>query len=86
MWQKFDDFEIGTDFACWGVKTAHHKILGDRRKKSNQKVFFSDGIYLVVCFIPALALWAFVSGVLLCTGRGFNCVSVGFGIPWAFFL
>ena len=45
MWQKFDDFEIGTDFACWGVKIAHYKILGYRRKKGNQKVFFSDAIF-----------------------------------------
>lgn len=45
MWQKFEDFEIGTDFACWGVKIAYYKILGYRRKKSNQKVFFSDAIF-----------------------------------------
>lgn len=45
MWQKFDDFEIGTDFACWGVQIAHYKILGYRRKLYNQKVFFSDAIF-----------------------------------------
>lgn len=45
MWQKFDDFEIGTDFASWGVQIAHFKILGYRRKLYNQKVFFSDTIF-----------------------------------------
>jgi RNA polymerase sigma-70 factor (ECF subfamily) len=45
MWQKFDDFEIGTDFACWGVKIAHFKILGYRRKLHNEKVYFSDSLF-----------------------------------------
>lgn len=45
MWQKFNDFEIGTDFAAWGVKIAHFKILGYRRQKLNQKVFFSDTLF-----------------------------------------
>jgi len=45
MWQKFDEFEIGTDFASWGVIIARYKILGYRRKKSTQKVFFSDSIF-----------------------------------------
>jgi RNA polymerase sigma-70 factor (ECF subfamily) len=45
MWQKFDDFEIGTDFACWGVKIAHYKILGYRRKLYNERIFFCDSIF-----------------------------------------
>lgn len=45
MWQKFDEFELGTDFASWGVKIAHFQILSYRRKKSSQKVFFSDNIF-----------------------------------------
>jgi RNA polymerase sigma-70 factor (ECF subfamily) len=45
MWQKFDQFEIGTDFVSWGIKIAHYQILYYRRKKSNQKVFFSDNLF-----------------------------------------
>ncbi len=42
MWEKFDTFTIGTDFASWGKKIAYHKILDYRKKKGRSQVLFSD--------------------------------------------
>ena len=44
MWKKFDDFQVGTDFASWGMKIAHFEILAYRRKKANQNVIFTDNL------------------------------------------
>ncbi|MCE5186758.1 MAG: sigma-70 family RNA polymerase sigma factor [Planctomycetaceae bacterium] len=33
MWQKFDQFQSGTDFLAWGVSVAYYKILEHRKKK-----------------------------------------------------
>ncbi len=45
MWRKFDRFEIGTDFAGWGLKVAHYCILDFRKKKSKDRLVFSDNIF-----------------------------------------
>lgn len=45
MWRKFDGFEIGTDFAGWGLKVAHYCILDYRKKKSKDKLVFSESIF-----------------------------------------
>lgn len=43
MWNKFDEFKMGTDFVAWGIKIAHFRILEYRRhKKSQQKIQFTD--------------------------------------------
>lgn len=44
MWKKFDEFELGTDFASWGMTIAHYEILAYRRKKGKQKIIFSDNL------------------------------------------
>lgn len=36
MWQKFDQFEEGTNFASWGIQIAKYKILEHRRKHKKQ--------------------------------------------------
>lgn len=33
MWQKFGDFQTGTNFVSWGIAIAHYKILEYRRNK-----------------------------------------------------
>jgi RNA polymerase sigma-70 factor (ECF subfamily) len=45
MWRKFDGFQIGTDFAGWGLKVAHYCILDYRKKKSKDRLVFSDRIF-----------------------------------------
>ena len=33
MWQRFEDFQTGTNFVSWGIAIAHYKILEYRRNK-----------------------------------------------------
>jgi RNA polymerase sigma-70 factor, ECF subfamily len=33
LWQKFDDFAAGTDFAAWACRIAFLKVLNHRRKQ-----------------------------------------------------
>jgi len=42
MWEKFETFTPGTDFARWARKIAYHKILDHRKKRGRQHVVFSD--------------------------------------------
>ena len=45
MWRKFGGFEVGTDFASWGLKVAHYCILNYRKKKGKDRLIFSDNIF-----------------------------------------
>ena len=45
MWRKFEGFEIGTDFAGWGLKVAYYCILNYRKNKGKDKLVFSDTIF-----------------------------------------
>lgn len=42
MWEKFETFTPGTDFARWAKKIAYHKILDHRKKRGRHRVVFSD--------------------------------------------
>lgn len=42
MWEKFETFAPGTDFARWAKKIAYHKILDHRKKRGRRQVVFSD--------------------------------------------
>ena len=53
MWRKFDEFEIGTDFANWGMKVAYYCILGHRRKKAKDKLVFSETLFQQIHEIAA---------------------------------
>jgi RNA polymerase sigma-70 factor (ECF subfamily) len=44
MWEKFDTFTIGTDFARWAKRIAYHKILDHRKKKGRSQVIFNDDL------------------------------------------
>ena len=44
MWSKFDQFELGTDFAAWAMCIARYQIMNDRKKKRRQRVRFSDEV------------------------------------------
>jgi RNA polymerase sigma-70 factor (ECF subfamily) len=45
MWRKFDGFEVGTDFAGWGIKVAYYCILDYRRKKGQERVVYSENLF-----------------------------------------
>jgi len=44
MWEKFETFTPGTDFARWARKIAYHKILDHRKKRGRRHVVFSDDL------------------------------------------
>ena len=45
MWRKFDGFEVGTDFANWGLKVAYYCILDYRKKKGKSRLVFNEDIF-----------------------------------------
>ena len=42
LWDKFDEFTSGTDFAAWAVSTAHYQVLRFRKQKQRGPLQFSD--------------------------------------------
>ena len=42
LWEKFDQYEPGTDFASWSVTIARYKIMHLQREKSNPRIKFSS--------------------------------------------
>ncbi len=48
LWEKFEDFEPGTNFAAWACQIAYYRVLNHRHRKSRQPVAFSDELLEVV--------------------------------------
>ncbi|MHC5160788.1 MAG: sigma factor, partial [Planctomycetota bacterium] len=44
LWRKFDEFQVGTNFASWGMKVAFYCVLDFRKKKAKDKLVFSDDL------------------------------------------
>lgn len=44
MWQKFDEFELGSDFGSWAMKIAYYNVKNFKRKQSTQRTLFSDAV------------------------------------------
>jgi RNA polymerase sigma-70 factor (ECF subfamily) len=44
LWQKFDQFELGTNFTAWALKSAHFEVLTYRRASVRSKIEFSDEV------------------------------------------
>lgn len=45
MWERFDEFEPGTNFGAWGVRIARLKALEYHRSKRRDYTFFSDDLF-----------------------------------------
>jgi RNA polymerase sigma-70 factor (ECF subfamily) len=45
MWQMFDRYEEGTNFAGWGVSIARFRILEYRKQDRKRHLFLSEEIY-----------------------------------------
>lgn len=45
MWERFDEFEPGTNFGAWGVRIARLKALEYHRSKKRDYTFFSDELF-----------------------------------------
>ena len=46
LWQKFDEFESGTDFLAWAIAVARNEVLSYIKKKRrlNARVVFDDDV------------------------------------------
>lgn len=44
MWQKFDEFQPGTDFGSWALRIAYFNIKNFQRTQARRHVFFSDQV------------------------------------------
>lgn len=42
MWNKFEQFEPGTEFAAWGISIARYRVLTHRRKAASGRVCFNE--------------------------------------------
>ena len=46
MWQKFDQFKLGTNFAAWGIQIMRYEILAYRRNLARSKrVLMEDSLF-----------------------------------------
>lgn len=47
MWQKFEDFESGTDIVAWGIAIARYRILEFRRRqRKDARIRFSERTFI----------------------------------------
>ena len=49
MWEKFGQYQAGTDFAAWGVRIAYYNILRYRKEKSKTAAQFNDSVFQSFC-------------------------------------
>jgi len=42
LWEEFDRFEPGTDFAAWAIRVAHYQVLTWRKKRDRSRLVFDD--------------------------------------------
>ncbi len=42
LWEKFDQYQRGTDFGAWAVTVAHYQALNFLRRQSRRKSLFSE--------------------------------------------
>jgi RNA polymerase sigma-70 factor (ECF subfamily) len=48
LWEKFDQFEEGTDFVAWSCRVAFLKISNHRKRFTRSKLIFSDDLLAAV--------------------------------------
>ncbi len=44
LWQKAQEFEIGTNFIAWSFRIAYFQVLAHRKKQQREKLVFDDGM------------------------------------------
>ena len=42
LWEEFDRFEAGTDFAAWAIRVAHYQVLTWRKKRDRSRLVFDE--------------------------------------------
>src|SRR5256885_11420768 len=44
LWEKFSQYEPGTDFGTWAVSVAHYCAVNFLRRQSRRRTLFSDAV------------------------------------------
>lgn len=44
LWEEFEKFELGTNFAAWAVRVAHFQVLTWRKKASRSRLVFDQTV------------------------------------------
>ena len=42
LWQKSSEFELGTNFAAWMMRTAYYQVMAHRQKCARERLVFDD--------------------------------------------
>ena len=42
LWEEFDRFEPGSNFAAWAVRVAHYQVLTWRKKRDRSRLVFDE--------------------------------------------
>lgn len=42
LWEEFDRFEPGSNFAAWAIRVAHFQVLSWRKRRSRSRLVFDD--------------------------------------------
>lgn len=42
LWQKFDQYEVGTEFRLWALKITQYEAFNFIRKRRRERIYFSD--------------------------------------------
>jgi RNA polymerase sigma-70 factor (ECF subfamily) len=48
MWNKFEEFQSGTDFIAWGKQIAKYKVMDFIRKNKSSKLSFDSDILKII--------------------------------------
>jgi RNA polymerase sigma-70 factor, ECF subfamily len=56
LWEQFDSFQLGTDFAAWAIATANNMVRTYRKRRQRQRVCFStDLLEKISRHVPAMS-------------------------------
>lgn len=44
LWEEFDRFEPGTNFAAWAIRVAHYQVLTWRKRRDRSRLVFDDDV------------------------------------------
>lgn len=42
LWEKSQDFELGTNFVAWSFRIAYFQVLADRKRRQRDRLIFDD--------------------------------------------
>jgi len=44
LWEEFERFEPGTNFAAWAIRVAHYQVLTWRKRRDRSRLVFDDDV------------------------------------------